>query len=134
MAASISAVAATCASAPTTTQGQKTSGGRGGSCPSAIITAARKTKAKGNPNRKRTWVAPTVPSLAGSSRCVAHGLRGSGNDGKDDPEPRRIEHRNLWDYPSGAALAPPVPLPLSSSTIDPYAENMKRNARRARVP
>src|ERR1700730_12692355 len=71
MAASISAVAATCASAPTTTQGQKTSGGRGGSCPSAIITAARKTKAKGNPNRKRTWVAPTVPSLTVSSRCVA---------------------------------------------------------------
>src|SRR5262252_7615733 len=71
MAASISAVAAICASAPTITQGQKISGGRGGSCPSAIITAARKTKAKGNPNRKRTWVAPTVPSLAVSSRCVA---------------------------------------------------------------
>src|SRR5262249_8702181 len=35
-------------------------------------------------------------------RGVAHGLRGSGNDGKDDPEPRRIEHRNLWDCPSGA--------------------------------
>src|SRR5262245_41616173 len=27
--------------------------------------------ANGKPNRKRTWVAPTVPSLAVSSRCVA---------------------------------------------------------------
>jgi hypothetical protein len=27
--------------------------------------------ANGNPNRKRTWVAPTVPSLAVSPRCVA---------------------------------------------------------------
>src|SRR5262245_355108 len=71
MAASISAVAATWVSAPTMTHGQNIGGGRGGSCPSAIITAARKTRAKGKPNRKRTWVAPTVPSLAVSSRCVA---------------------------------------------------------------
>ena len=32
---------------------------------------ARKMSAKGDPNRKRTWVAPTVPSLAVSSRWVA---------------------------------------------------------------
>ena len=71
MAASIKAVAATCVSAPRTTQGQKTGGGRGRPCPSAIITPARKMSANGNPNRKRTWVAPTVPSLVVSSRCAA---------------------------------------------------------------
>ena len=71
MAASISAVAAICASAPTITQGQKTTGGRGSACPSASSTPARKTSANGKPNRKRTWVAPTVPSFAVSSRCVA---------------------------------------------------------------
>ena len=27
--------------------------------------------ANGKPNRKRTWVAPTVPSVAVSSRCMA---------------------------------------------------------------
>src|SRR5438105_221381 len=31
----------------------------------------RKRSANGNPNRKRTWVAPTVPSVAVSSRCAA---------------------------------------------------------------
>src|SRR5262249_30667312 len=30
-----------------------------------------KMAANGNPNRKRTWVAPTVPSAFVSSRCVA---------------------------------------------------------------
>src|SRR5262245_11358577 len=35
------------------------------------MTAARKITANGNPNRKRTWVAPTVPSVAVSSRWVA---------------------------------------------------------------
>src|SRR6266436_1959370 len=35
------------------------------------MTAARKTSAKGNPNRKRTWVAPTVPRLAVNPRWVA---------------------------------------------------------------
>ena len=71
MAASISAVAATCASAPSITHGQNISGGSGGACRSAIMTATRKMSANGNPNRKRTWVAPTVPSLAVSPRCVA---------------------------------------------------------------
>ena len=36
-----------------------------------ISTPARNTSANGNPNRKRTWVAPTVPSVAVSSRCMA---------------------------------------------------------------
>ena len=71
MAASISAVATICASAPSITHGQNTSGGRGSAAPVAISTAARKTSANGNPNRKRTWVAPTVPSRAVSSRWVA---------------------------------------------------------------
>src|SRR5262245_13150221 len=71
MAASINAVAAICARKPSSAQGQNTSGGRGRPCPSAIITPARKTSANGKPNRKRTWVAPTVPSLAVSSRWVA---------------------------------------------------------------
>jgi hypothetical protein len=31
----------------------------------------RKSSANGNPNRKRTWVAPTVPRVAVSSRCMA---------------------------------------------------------------
>src|SRR5260370_29581884 len=35
------------------------------------MTAARKTSAKGKPNRNRTWVAPTVPSLAVRPRWVA---------------------------------------------------------------
>ena len=38
---------------------------------SAIITMARKIKENGKPNRKRTCVAPTVPRLAVSERCVA---------------------------------------------------------------
>src|SRR5262245_21499690 len=71
MAASISAVAAICARNPSITQGQNTSGGRGSPCPSASITPTRNNSANGKPNRNRTCVAPTVPSLAVSSRCVA---------------------------------------------------------------
>ena len=43
----------------------------GSACPVAASTSARKANANGNPNRKRTWVAPTVPSVAVSSRWVA---------------------------------------------------------------
>ena len=71
MAASMSAVAAICASAPSSTQGQNASGGRGSAAPVAISTAARNTSANGNPNRNRTCVAPTVPSCAVSPRWVA---------------------------------------------------------------
>jgi hypothetical protein len=71
MAASISAVAAICANAPSATQAQKTNGGVGSSCSTALITPSRKISANGKPNKKRTWVAPTVPSWDVSSRCVA---------------------------------------------------------------
>jgi len=71
MAASISAVAATCAKAPSNTQGQKLSPGRGSGDPVAMSTAARKTSAKGKPNKNRTWVAPTVPRPPVNSRCIA---------------------------------------------------------------
>src|SRR5260370_42460352 len=106
MAASISAVAATCASAPTITQGQKTSGGRGGSCPSAIITAARKTKTKGNPNRKSTGGAPTGPSLAVSSRCgaVRTGCAAAAKTGK-----RLQMHQETSTGSEGAAPAATAP-------------------------
>ena len=54
MAASISAVAATCAKAPTITQGQNASAGRGSAAPVAMSRPARNKIANGKPNRKRT--------------------------------------------------------------------------------
>ena len=71
MVASISAVAAICAPAPSITHGQNDSPGCGSDAPLHISTAARNTSANGKPNRKRTCVAPTVPRLAVSSRCMA---------------------------------------------------------------
>ena len=71
MAASIKAVAATCAKAPSITHGQKVHPGRGNGTLVTNMITARKTSAKGKPNRKRTWVAPTVPSVTVSSRCMA---------------------------------------------------------------
>src|SRR5450830_1150979 len=71
MADSISAVAAICASAPPITHGQKAAGVGGRLAPVTAITPNRKISANGNPNRNRTWVAPTVPRLAVSSRCMA---------------------------------------------------------------
>src|SRR4051794_17125175 len=71
IAASISAVAAICASAPSSTQGQKFGLGCGRPRPLAISTAARNNNANGNPNRNRTCVAPAVPSFAVNSRCMA---------------------------------------------------------------
>src|ERR1041385_9257098 len=71
MVASINAVATICASAPSSTQGQNTAGGAGSDNPVVVTTTIKNTIAKGNPNRKRTWVAPTVPSAAVSSRCMA---------------------------------------------------------------
>ena len=71
MVASIVAVATICAPAPSKTQGQNTAGGTGSASPVAISTPARNTSANGKPNRKRTWVAPTVPSARVSSRCMA---------------------------------------------------------------
>src|SRR5215211_946728 len=71
MAASMRAVAAICVSAPSTTQGQNIQPGRGRPEPDIIVTAVSERSTKGNPNRKRTCVAPTVPRLAVSSRCMA---------------------------------------------------------------
>ena len=46
-------------------------GGFGNAAPVAVTTPARKSSAKGKPNRKRTCVAPTVPRVAVNSRCMA---------------------------------------------------------------
>src|ERR1700686_4620038 len=71
MAASISAVATICVKAPAVTQGQNFNPGSGNGAPVAHNRTIRKTSAKGKPNRNRTWVAPTVPRLLVSSRCIA---------------------------------------------------------------
>src|SRR5215217_1545708 len=71
MAASMRAVAAICANAPSNAHGQKEALGRGSDPPKAIVMPASERNANGNPNRKRTWVAPTVPRLPVSSRCMA---------------------------------------------------------------
>ena len=71
MAASMSAVAATWAKAPRITHGQNIHPGFGNGVPVASSTPARNTSTNGKPNRKRTCVAPTVPSVTVSSRCIA---------------------------------------------------------------
>src|SRR5580658_379209 len=71
MAASISAVAMIWVKAPAMTHGQNFNPGSGNGAPVANSKTARKTSAKGKPNRNRTWVAPTVPRLVVSSRCIA---------------------------------------------------------------
>src|ERR1700731_3483530 len=71
MAMSISAVAAICAPAPSITQGQKLKDGRGSGTPVTSKTPIKDSNANGKRNRKRTWVAPTVPRLVVSSRCIA---------------------------------------------------------------
>src|ERR1700680_5293160 len=70
MAMSISAVAAICAPAPSITHGQKLKDGRGSGTPVTSKTPIKDSNANGNPNRNRTWVAPTVPRLVVSSRCM----------------------------------------------------------------
>ena len=71
MAISISAVAATCAKAPSITHGQNVQLGRGSGTSVPNSSPMRKTSAKGKPNKNRTCVAPTVPRLRVSSRCIA---------------------------------------------------------------
>src|SRR5690606_16672005 len=71
MAASISAVAEICASAPPSTNSMNSKPPCGAWPPSTSITMARNSKAKGKPNRNRTWVAPSVPSVAVRLRCTA---------------------------------------------------------------
>src|ERR1043166_1238002 len=71
MAASIRAVARICVTVPASTHGQNAMPGRGNGIPVNRRTPTRKTSANGNPNRKRTCVAPSVPSFTMSSRCIA---------------------------------------------------------------
>ena len=71
MAMSISAVAAICAAAPSITHGQKLKDGCGNGTPVTSKTPIKDSNANGKPNRNRTWVAPTVPRLVVSSRCMA---------------------------------------------------------------
>src|SRR5262249_16386856 len=62
---------AICRPAPTTIHGTNARPGTGGARSSAIATPLRNTSANGSPNRKRTCVAPTVPSVVVNERCVA---------------------------------------------------------------
>ena len=71
MAASIRAVAATCAKAPRIVHGQNSRPGRGKGAPVASSTPSRNTSTNGKPNKNRTCVAPTVPSVTVNSRCIA---------------------------------------------------------------
>ncbi len=70
MVASVSAVPRICVKAPATIHGQNTGAGFG-SVPFAASSARRKASAKGKPKRNRTCVAPAVPRLVVSSRCMA---------------------------------------------------------------
>ena len=71
IAASISMVAAICAPAPSAIHGQNDKPKRGSDAPVTSITPASDSSANGKPNRKRTCVAPTVPSVVVNSRCMA---------------------------------------------------------------
>ena len=71
MAASSNAVAPICASAAVTVQAKAVEPMTGSGSPVTASTIARNTRPKGRPNRKRTCVAPTVPSVAVSSFCCA---------------------------------------------------------------
>src|SRR5262249_25355320 len=71
MAASISAVARICVTVPASTHGQNARTGRGNVIPVNRSTPASISSANGKPNRKRTCVAPRVPSVTISSRCMA---------------------------------------------------------------
>ena len=71
MAASSSAVAAIWASAAAVVQAIMAALSSGTGSRVAPSTSVRNSSEKGRPNRKRTCVAPTVPSVAVSSFCMA---------------------------------------------------------------
>src|SRR5690606_21778432 len=71
MAASISAVAAIWASAPPRTNPANSRLPPGTGSPPTASTTPRNSSANGKPNRKRTCVAPSVPSVAVRLRCTA---------------------------------------------------------------
>ncbi len=93
MVASISAVAAIWQTAPTTIQPSAAALGVTTS-PVTTRTTTRKTSPNGRPNRKRIWVAPTVPSRSVRLRWVA--LRKvwavAASEGEDHPQPGRSRH------------------------------------------
>ena len=111
MAASISAVAAICVSAPARTQGQKTSGGRGSAAPVTSSTPAR--------NEQRERKAEQEAHMGGADgaerrgqlalRGVARGLRRRGDQREDGPEPgssiMQLVHRHASDQPQHATAA-----------------------------
>src|SRR5690349_20553271 len=71
MAISINAVAAICDTAPANAQrkNEAVTGGSGSFVQS--VTIKRNKAPKGRPNKKRTRVAPTVPMVCVSPRCMA---------------------------------------------------------------
>src|SRR5918999_4600596 len=71
MAASSRAVPPIWASAARAVQPSMAALSAGGAWPVTATTSARKSPPNGRPNRKRTCVAPTVPSVAVSSFCMA---------------------------------------------------------------
>jgi hypothetical protein len=71
IAASINPVATICVIVPTTSHSQNDSDGQDTLSPATSMTMAKNRIENGKPNRKRTCVAPTVPSEAVSSRCIA---------------------------------------------------------------
>ena len=105
IAASISAVAATCAKAPTITQGQNVSPGRGSAAPVAMSRPSeedeRERKAEQKAHMSRADRAEGPGQLA--LRRVAHGLRERRDDGEDGPQPG-CSHR-LFSCPSSPAAA-----------------------------
>ena len=71
MAASINAVAAICDSAPASTNKTKFKFIEGNTEPVTKIAMSVNNNAKGNPYKKRTCVAPRVPSCSVRLRCMA---------------------------------------------------------------
>ena len=90
MATSISAVAATWAKAPSITHGQKLQPGRGSGTPVATATPTKykhERKAEQKPHMGGADRAQAAGQLA--LHRIAHGLKERGQDGEDDPQPRR---------------------------------------------
>ena len=94
IAINIVAVAAICATAPSITHGQNPQPGRGSGTSVPSIRPMRKISANGKPNRNRTCVAPTVPSVACQLALhgVAQGLKKRRDDREYGPEPTSEDH------------------------------------------
>ena len=94
MAASISAVAAICAKAPSITQGQNSAPGRGSGVPVGDEEAGdeheRERKTEQKPHMGRADGAEAAGQLA--LRRIAQRLGEGGDDREDGPEPGRDHH------------------------------------------